>query len=96
MKAPCSELYSSLLFPLLLASTAYAGASDKLRNFISSSQSGQANFTQVVQDKKGKKIQSRLRHHAVRAPGKISLVYQKPYEQSSLAMARNSGCMTWT
>jgi outer membrane lipoprotein carrier protein len=38
--------------------SAHAGASDKLRHFISSSQSGQANFTQVVQDKNGKKIQS--------------------------------------
>jgi outer membrane lipoprotein carrier protein len=68
-------------FFLLLASTAYAGASDKLRNFISSSQSGQANFTQVVQDKNGKKIQSASGTMQFVRPGKFRWMYQKPYEQ---------------
>ena len=62
-------------------SNAYAGASDKLRSFISSSQSGQANFTQVVQDKKGKKIQSASGTMQFVRPGKFRWVYQKPYEQ---------------
>ena len=65
----------------LLASNAVAGASDKLRNFISSSQSGQANFTQVVQDKKGKRIQSASGTMQFVRPGKFRWVYQKPYEQ---------------
>ena len=65
----------------LLAGNAVAGASDKLRNFISSSQSGQANFTQVVQDKKGKKIQSASGTMQFVRPGKFRWVYQKPYEQ---------------
>lgn len=64
-----------------MAATANAGASDKLRNFISSSQSGQANFTQVVQDKKGKKIQSASGTMQFVRPGKFRWVYQKPYEQ---------------
>jgi outer membrane lipoprotein carrier protein len=68
-------------FFLLFANTAYAGASDKLRNFISSSQSSQANFTQVVQDKKGKKIQSASGTMQFVRPGKFRWVYQKPYEQ---------------
>ena len=65
----------------LLAGNAVAGASDKLRNFISSSQSGQANFTQVVQDKKGKRIQSASGTMQFVRPGKFRWVYQKPYEQ---------------
>lgn len=66
---------------MLLATAAQAGASDKLRNFITSSQSGQANFTQVVQDKKGKKIQSASGTMQFVRPGKFRWVYQKPYEQ---------------
>jgi len=66
---------------LLLASSAHAGASDKLRDFIVSSHSGQANFTQVVQDKKGKKIQSATGTMQFVRPGKFRWVYQKPYEQ---------------
>jgi outer membrane lipoprotein carrier protein len=69
------------LFSLLLASTAYAGATDKLKNFIASSQSGQANFTQVVHDKKGRKIQSASGTMQFVRPGKFRWVYQKPYEQ---------------
>lgn len=69
------------IFTLLLASTAHAGASDKLRDFITSSHSGQANFTQVVQDKNGKKIQSASGTMQFVRPGKFRWVYQKPYEQ---------------
>lgn len=69
------------LFSLLLTSTAFAGATEKLKKFISSSQSGQANFTQVVQDKKGKKIQSASGTMQFVRPGKFRWVYQKPYEQ---------------
>jgi len=71
---------NALLFTLL-AGNAYAGASDKLRNFISASQSGQANFTQVVQDKKGRKIQSASGTMQFVRPGKFRWVYQKPYAQ---------------
>ncbi len=71
---------NALLFTLL-AGNSYAGASDKLRSFISASQSGQANFTQVVQDKKGKKIQSASGTMQFVRPGKFRWVYQKPYEQ---------------
>jgi len=76
-------LYKSLftISALLLATAAHAGASDKLRNFISNSHSGQANFTQLVQDKKGKKIQSASGTMQFVRPGKFRWVYQKPYEQ---------------
>jgi chaperone LolA len=72
-------LVATLLY--LLISTAQAGASDKLRKFISNSQSGQANFTQVVEDKNGKKIQSASGTMQFVRPGKFRWVYQKPYEQ---------------
>lgn len=81
MKATMFRTLFITLFSALLANAAYAGASDKLRSFISSSQSGQANFTQVVQDKKGKKIQSASGTMQFVRPGKFRWVYQKPYEQ---------------
>lgn len=71
----------SVFLLVFFSSSVHAGASDKLRNFISTSQSGQANFTQVVQDKKGKKIQSASGTMQFVRPGKFRWVYQKPYEQ---------------
>ncbi len=73
--------YLTALLFALFATTAHAGASDKLRAFISGSHSGQANFTQVVQDKNGKKIQSASGTMQFVRPGKFRWVYQKPYEQ---------------
>lgn len=67
---------------MFTALTAHAGASDKLRAFISGTQSGQANFTQVVQDEKsGKKLQSASGTMQFSRPGKFRWTYQKPYEQ---------------
>jgi len=66
---------------LLISGTAYAGASDKLKSFMASTQSGQADFTQVMLDKKGKKIQAASGTMQFLRPGKFRWVYQKPYEQ---------------
>ncbi len=71
---------NALLFTLITGNV-FASASDKLRNFIASSQSGQATFTQVIQDKKGRKIQSASGTMQFVRPGKFRWVYQKPYEQ---------------
>ena len=78
-----NRLYFLTVTLLLTVSSvqAQAGASDKLHHFISESHSGQANFTQVVQDKKGKKIQSASGTMQFVRPGKFRWVYQKPYEQ---------------
>ena len=65
----------------LLAANAHAGAIDKLKSFVASTRSGQADFSQEVQDKNGKRIQSASgTMHFVR-PGKFRWIYQKPYEQ---------------
>ncbi len=69
------------LFVLTCASIVHAGATDKLKNFIASTQSGQADFTQSLLDKKGKKIQSASGTMQFVRPGKFRWVYQKPYEQ---------------
>lgn len=66
---------------LLCATTAHAAATDKLKSFIASTRSGQANFTQEVQDRTGKKIQSASGTMQFVRPGKFRWVYQKPYEQ---------------
>ena len=61
--------------------SAYAGATDKLKNFIASTHSAQANFTQEVLDKNGKRIQSASGTMQFVRPGKFRWVYQKPFEQ---------------
>ena len=68
-----------MLFVLPLA--AHAGATDKLKNFIASTHSGQADFTQMVQDKNGKRIQGASGAMQFQRPGKFRWTYQKPYEQ---------------
>ena len=68
-----------MLFVLPLA--AHAGATDKLKNFIASTRSGQADFTQMVQDKNGKRIQGASGAMQFQRPGKFRWTYQKPYEQ---------------
>ena len=65
----------------MCAAAAHAGATDKLKNFIASTRSGQADFTQVVQDKSGKRIQSASGIMQFQRPGKFRWTYQKPYEQ---------------
>ncbi|MBI3903735.1 MAG: outer membrane lipoprotein chaperone LolA [Nitrosomonadales bacterium] len=66
---------------LLCATSAYAGASDKLKTFIAATRSGQADFTQAVLDKNGKKIQSASGTMQFVRPGKFRWSYQKPYAQ---------------
>ena len=80
MTAMFSKLFI-VISALLLAANAHAGATDKLKNFIASTRSGQADFTQVVQDKSGKRIQSASGIMQFQRPGKFRWTYQKPYEQ---------------
>ncbi len=70
-----------LFFLFILPVTAHADAIDKLKTFISSTRSGQANFTQDVLDKGGKKIQAASGNMQFVRPGKFRWAYQKPYEQ---------------
>jgi len=62
-------------------SDAHAAATDKLKSFIAATHSAQANFTQEVQDKNGKRIQSASGTMQFERPGKFRWAYQKPYEQ---------------
>lgn len=64
-----------------MSPTAHAGGIDKLKEFISSTRSAQANFTQVVLDQSGQRIQSASGTMQFVRPGKFRWVYQKPYEQ---------------
>jgi outer membrane lipoprotein carrier protein len=66
-----------LLMPLF----AHADTVDKLKNFIASTHSGQANFHQDLLDKDGKKLQSASGTMQFVRPGKFRWTYQKPYEQ---------------
>ncbi len=73
------KLLALLFFALPIA--AHATATDKLKTFIAATHSAQANFTQEVQDKSGKRIQSASGTMQFVRPGKFRWVYQKPYEQ---------------
>lgn len=66
---------------LCLAPLAHAGGIDKLKEFIASTRSAQANFSQVVLDQGGKRIQSASGVMQFVRPGKFRWTYQKPYEQ---------------
>jgi len=66
-----------LCAPLL----ACADTVDKLKNFIASTRSGQADFSQDVLDKNDKRIQSASGTMQFVRPGKFRWVYRKPYEQ---------------
>lgn len=72
---------SFTLILLLATTTAHAAATDKLKSFIAATHSAQANFTQEVQDKNGKRIQSASGTMQFERPGRFRWEYRKPYEQ---------------
>ncbi|MDP4027656.1 MAG: outer membrane lipoprotein chaperone LolA [Gallionella sp.] len=72
--------FLTLLF-LLLPLAAHAGGIDKLKEFVASTHSAQADFTQVVLDQNGKRLQSASGIMQFQRPGKFRWTYQKPYEQ---------------
>ncbi|OGS98054.1 MAG: outer membrane lipoprotein carrier protein LolA [Gallionellales bacterium RIFCSPLOWO2_12_FULL_59_22] len=65
----------------MCAASAHAGGIDKLKEFITATRSAQADFTQVVLDQNGKRIQSASGVMQFQRPGKFRWTYQKPYEQ---------------
>jgi len=68
-------------FLLCVSSLAHAGGLDKLKEFVAATHSAQADFTQVVLDQNGKRIQSASGIMQFQRPGKFRWTYQKPYEQ---------------
>ncbi len=71
----------AVLVWILLPFSAHAGGIDKLKEFIAATRSAQADFTQVVLDRNGKRIQSASGIMQFQRPGKFRWAYQKPYEQ---------------
>ena len=72
-------IFAALLFLLPLA--AHADAIAELKSFIAATRSGQADFTQVVVNKNGERIQSASGIMQFQRPGKFRWEYRKPYEQ---------------
>lgn len=70
-----------LLVAFSFSLTAHAAATDKLKSFITATRSAQANFTQEVQDKNGKRLQSASGTMQFVRPGKFRWEYRKPYAQ---------------
>lgn len=60
---------------------AQAGAIERLKTFVSTTRSAQADFTQTVTNKSGARVQSASGLMQFVRPGKFRWVYQKPYEQ---------------
>ena len=69
------------LLLLLLPLSAQAGGIEKLKQYIAATHSAQAEFTQVVLDQNGRRIQSASGLMQFQRPGKFRWSYQKPYEQ---------------
>lgn len=76
-------MYKKLFIFLFLcaSSTAQAGAIEKLKAFITATHSAQADFSQLVFDASGKRMQSASGKMQFQRPGKFRWTYQKPYEQ---------------
>ncbi len=77
-------MYKKLLVGIslvLCAAVAHAGGIDKLKQFVAATHSAQADFSQVLLDPNGKKMQSASGTMQFVRPGKFRWVYQKPYEQ---------------
>lgn len=66
---------------LLLASSAHAGAIDKLRHFLDTTKTLRAEFAQIVVAKNGKKPQQSTGMVMLSRPGKFRWQVEKPYEQ---------------
>lgn len=65
----------------LVSLSAHAGGVEKLKEFVSSTRSAQASFTQDLLDQNGKRIQSASGTMRFVRPGKFRWEYSKPYEQ---------------
>ena len=74
------HLFTFLILSVLSVA-AHAGAVDKLKSFIAATQSAQADFTQEVLGKNGKRLQYASGTMQFERPGKFRWVYLKPYEQ---------------
>lgn len=70
-----------LLSCFLCVSSAHADAVGRLKSFVASTHSAQANFTQEVLDKGGKRLQFVSGTMQFVRPGKFRWAYEKPYEQ---------------
>jgi chaperone LolA len=66
---------------LMLPVASHAAATDKLKSFVAATHSAQADFTQEVQDKNGKRIQYSSGTMQFERPGKFRWEYRKPYPQ---------------
>ena len=71
----------AILLLCLVPLAAHGGGIDKLKEFIAATQSAQADFTEVVLDQNGKRIQNASGIMQFERPGKFRWTYQKPYEQ---------------
>jgi outer membrane lipoprotein carrier protein len=71
----------AVLMLSVLPVSAHAGAIEKLKAFIASTHSAQADFTQEVLDQNGKRIQGASGIMQFQRPGKFRWTYRKPYEQ---------------
>lgn len=81
-RAFCGHVFSGfLLVAFSFSLTAHAAATDKLKTFVKATRSAQANFTQEVQDKNGKRLQSASGSMQFVRPGKFRWEYRTPYAQ---------------
>ncbi len=70
-----------MLFIVVFPFSAQADAVAHLKTFVSGTRSAQADFTQTVQDKEGRRIQSAAGVMQFMRPGRFRWEYRRPYAQ---------------
>lgn len=70
-----------LIFSLVLGNVAHAGGVERLKAFVASAKTVEADFSQTVTDKSGRITQQANGKMAFSRPGKFRWDYLKPYEQ---------------
>ncbi len=77
----CVSVVSGFVLFAFLSASAQAAALDKLKAFVEGTQSGRADFIQIVASKSGRKAQNATGHMMFSRPGKFRWTYLTPYYQ---------------
>ncbi len=74
-------LFLTLTLTFALAGGAHAAGTDRLKSFMTDTQSARGEFTQRIFDRNGKLTQESRGTIAFARPGKFRWTYEKPYQQ---------------
>src|SRR4249920_3735589 len=73
--------FALLLLAFCCSTPAHAGALERFRSFVQTTQSARADFDQTVRDRNGKTVQQSKGNFVFQRPGRFRWVYAKPADQ---------------